>query len=68
MVLEVGHLEGCQFPMAIDIHRYFRNVGNRSHSAGFSIRKVNLSWVCRFDLVDPVFVAYFLVNEVLCCS
>ena len=59
-------MECCQFPMAVDVHRYFRNMVNRSHCTGFSIRKVNLPWVYCFDDLDPVFVADFLVNEVLC--
>ena len=43
MVLEVPHLEGCQFPIATNVHRDFRHMGNRSHSAWFSVHKVNLA-------------------------
>jgi len=67
MILEIRHLEGCQFPMATNVHRYFRHMGNWTHSAWFSVRKVNLPGVFRFDDLDPVFVAAFLVNEVFCC-
>jgi len=68
MVLDICHLEGRLFPMATNLHRYFRHMGNRSHSAWFSIRKVNLPGVFCFDHLDPVFVADFSVNEVFCCS
>jgi len=57
MVLEICHLDGCQFPMATNVHRYFRHMGNRTHSAWFSVRKVNLLGVFCFDHLDPVFVA-----------
>jgi len=68
MVLEVCHLEGSQFPMATNVHRYLRHMGNRAHSAWFSVRKVNLHWVFCLDHLDYVFVADFLVDEVFCCS
>ena len=54
--------------MATKVHRYFRHMGNKAHSAWFSVRQVNLPWVFWFDHLDPVFVSNFLVNEVFCCS
>jgi len=54
--------------MATNDPRYFRHMGNRSHSAWFSVRKVNLRRVFGFDRLDSVFVADFSVDEVLCCS
>ena len=68
MVLEICHFEGCQFPVATNVHRYFRHVGNRSHSPWYSVRKVNLSGVFHFDRLDPMFVADFSVYEVFRCS
>jgi len=68
MVLEIRHLEGCQFPMATNVHRYFRQMGNRSHNTWFSVGQVNFPWVFCFDNLDPVFVADFSVNEVSGCS
>jgi len=68
MVSEICHLQGCKFPMATNVHRYFRHMGNRSHSAWFSVRKLNLPWVFCFDHLDPVFVADFSVDEVFCSS
>jgi len=68
MVLEVCHLEACQFPMATDVHGYFRHMGNMAYSAWPSVRKVNPPWVFCFEHLHPVFVADFLVNEVFCCS
>jgi len=68
MVLEIRHLEGCHFPMATNVHRYFHDIGNRPYSTWFSVRKVNLPWVFCLDHLDPVFVADFSVHVVLCCS
>jgi len=68
MVLEVCHLEGCQFPMATNVHRYLRHMGNGAQSAWFSVHMVNLAWVFCFDRLDSVFVADFSVDEVFCCS
>jgi len=68
MVLEICHLEGCQSPMATNVPRYFRLMGNSSHSTWFSVREVNLPGVFCFDHLDPVFVTDFSVNEVFCCS
>jgi len=68
MVLEACHLGSCQFPMATNVHRYFRHMGDRTHIPWFSVRKVNLPLVFSFELLDPVFVADFFVDEVLCCS
>jgi len=68
MGLEICHLESCRFPMATNVHRYFRHMGNRSHNTWFSVRKVNFPWVFCFDHLDPVFVADLSVNKVLCCS
>ena len=39
MVLAVCYLEGSQFPMATNVHWYFRHMGDRTHSAGFSVRE-----------------------------
>jgi len=39
MSWEVRHLERCQFPMATDVHRYFHHMGNRAHSAWFSVHE-----------------------------
>jgi len=68
MVSEICHLESCQFPIATNVHRYFRHMGDWAHSAWFSLRKVNLPWVLAFDHLDPVFVADFSIDEVFCCS
>jgi len=68
MVLEVCHLEGCQFPMTTNVYRYFCHMGNRAHSAWFAVCKVHLLCVFCFDDLDPVLVADFSVDEVLCCS
>ena len=68
MVLEICHLEGCQFPMATNVHRYLRHMGNRSHSAWFSVRKVDLQRAFCFDHLGPVFVEDFSVDEVFCGS
>ena len=43
MLLEVRHLEDCQFPMATNVDRYFRHIDNRANSPWFSILKVNLA-------------------------
>jgi len=53
MVLEICHLEGCQFPMATNVHRYFRHMGNGTHSAWFSVRKVNLPGVFALIILIP---------------
>ena len=68
MVLEICHLEDCQFPMAADVHRYVPHMGNLSHSPWFPVSEVNLAGVFCFDYFDPVFVAHFSVYEVFCCS
>ena len=68
MVLKVCHLEGCQFPMVANVHRYFRLMGNGSHSAWFSVRQVNLPWILCFDHLDHVFFSDFPVDKVFCCS
>jgi len=68
MVFEVCHLEGCQFPMTTNIHRYFPHMGNRAHSAWFSVRKVNLRGVFCIDHLDPLFIADFSVDEGFCYS
>jgi len=68
MVLEVCHLEGSQFPMATNVHRHFRQMGDRTHSARFSVREVNLSGAFCFDRLDPVVIADFSVDEVFSCS
>jgi len=67
MVLELCHLEGRQLPVATNIHKEFRHMGNRAHSAWFAVCEVNLPWVFSLDHLDPVFVADFLVDKVLCC-
>jgi len=64
MVSEICHLEGCQFPMTTNIHRYFRHMGDRAHSAWFSICEVDLPWVFCLDHLDPLFVADLSVDEV----
>jgi len=68
MVLEICHLEGCQFRMATKVNRYFCHMGNGAHSGRFSVRKLNLPGVFCFHHLDPVFVADFSVDEVFCCS
>ena len=68
MVLEICHLEGCQFPITTNIYRYFSHMGDRSHCSWFSVRNVNLRWVLCFDHLDPVFVADFSVEPVFSCS
>jgi len=67
MVLEVCHLPGCQFHMATHVLMYSRHVGDRAHSAWFSVREFPLPWVFCFYHLDPEFVADFSVNEVCCC-
>jgi len=44
--------------MATNVHRYFRCMGNPSHSAGLTVREVNL--LCRFACV--VLILYLLQN------
>jgi len=67
MVLEVCYLEGCQFPMATNVHGYHRPMGNRAHSPWFWVCELNPHGVHCFDHLDPVLVADFSVDEVLCC-
>jgi len=54
--------------MPTNVHRYFRCMGNSSHSAGLTVREVNFS--CRFCLrgSDIVFAAEPFVDEVLGCA
>jgi len=54
--------------MATNVHRYFRCMGNWSHSAALTVREVNLS--CRLCLrgSDIVFAAEPFVDEVLSCA
>ena len=54
--------------MATNVHRYFRCMGNWSHSAGLTVHEVNLS--CRFCLRGShiVFAAEPFVDEVLGCA
>jgi len=49
--------------MATDVHRYFRCMGNWSHSAGSTVRQVNFSY--RFCLrgSDVVFAKEPFVNK-----
>jgi len=68
MIVEICHLEGRHFPLAVDAHRYFCHMGNRAHRAWLSICEVNLPWVFCLEHLDPVFVADFFVDEVFCCS
>jgi len=68
MVFEVCLLESCQFPMAANVHRYIRHMGNRTHSAWFSVHKANLAWVFCIDRLVPVFVVHSFVDKIFCCS
>jgi len=68
MVLEVRYLEGRQFAIPTNVHRYFRKMGDRAQSAWFSVRKENIAWVSCYDHLDPVFVVDFFVDEVFHCS
>ena len=54
--------------MATDVHSYLRSMGNWSHSAGSTIRQINL-WCC-FHLCgsDLVFAAEPFIDKVLSCA
>jgi len=54
--------------MATDIHRYFRCMGNWSHSAGLTIRQVNFSYRCCLGGSDVEFAGEPFVDKVLSCS
>jgi len=42
MVLEVCHLQSCQFSITSNVQMNFRHMGYEAHSTGFSVRKVIL--------------------------
>ena len=68
MVLKVRHLQGRQFSMVADVHRYFRHMGNMFHSAWVSVCQVNFSWIFCSAHLDPMFLADFAVDKVFCWS
>ena len=68
MVLKIGHLEGCQFPMVANVLRYCCHMGNGSHRAELLFHQVNLPFNFCFDHLDIIFLADFFVDEVSRCS
>jgi len=68
IVGQLSHLESCQFAMATDVHRCFRCMGDWSHSAGLTIRQINLSHSLRLRGSDVVFAAGPFVDEVCGCA
>jgi len=54
--------------MATDVHRYFRCMGNWSHSTGSTIRQLNFSYHFCLHGSDVVFAAEPFVDKVLRCS
>jgi len=68
MVLEVHTLEGCQFPMSTNVHRYFPHMGNKTHGTWFAVFKVNLPAVFTVDHLAPIFVVELFIDKVIYCS